>query len=280
VSFELDDRITVAAALRATAGRIDASEARLLLAHALAAPRSQLLAHPERALDGEIRDRFAAFVARRAAGEPIAYIAGEREFWGLSLRVSPAVLIPRPETELLVERALERIPDAAPKSVLELGTGSGAVAIALARERPRARVVATDVSEDALAVARENAARHAAAIAFVRGDWLAAAGAERFDVIVSNPPYVAEGDPHLSRGDPRFEPRVALDGGRDGLECIQRIALGARMHLEPAGWLLLEHGYDQGAACRELLLGAGYEDVHDHADLAGQPRVCAGRRAR
>lgn len=288
MSLALRESSIVAAALREAADRVGASEARLLLAHALAAPRAQLLAHPERTLDGAARERFAALVARRAAGEPIAYIVGEREFWGLLLRVTPAVLIPRPETELLVERALERIsehvPEAAPEgepaAVLELGTGSGAVALALARERPRARIVATDVAEDALAVARDNAARHGAAIAFVRGDWLGAVGAQRFDVIVSNPPYVASGDPHLSRGDLRFEPRVALDGGRDGLECIRRIAIAARAHLAPGGWLVLEHGYDQGPACRELLLGAGYEDVQDQADLAGLPRVCVGRRAR
>jgi release factor glutamine methyltransferase len=279
VSVELNDPVTVAAALRGAADRIDPSEARLLLAHALAVPRADLVAHPERVLDEGARGRFAALAARRAAGEPIAYIVGEREFWGLALRVTPAVLIPRPETELLVERALERLPEDEPARVLELGTGGGAVAIALARERPRLRVVATDVSEDALALARENAARHGVALELVRGDWLAPVGAERFRMIVSNPPYIASSDPHLARGDLRFEPRAALAGGHDGLDCIRRIVREAGAHLEPGGWLLLEHGYDQGGRCRELFAAAGYADVHDFADLAGQPRVCAGRKA-
>ena len=276
----LHDSVTIAVALRGAEDRIGALEARLLLAHALAVPRSQIVAHPDRPLGGPPLDRFAALVARRAAGEPLAYIVGEREFWSLALRVTPAVLIPRPETEILVERALERIPQAAPLPVLDLGTGSGAIAIAIARERPRARVVATDVCEDALAVARENARRHGVAIVFAAGDGFAPVRAERFGLIVSNPPYVASGDPHLARGDLRFEPRAALDGGRDGLDCLRRIALEARSRLALGGWLAFEHGYDQGPACRELLLGAGYEDVQDHADLAGHPRVCVGRRAR
>jgi release factor glutamine methyltransferase len=279
VSVALRDRLTVASALRDAAVRVDASEARLLLGHALGVPRSQLVAHPERTLDDSSHDRFSALVARRAAGEPVAYIVGEREFWGLALRVTPAVLIPRPETELLVERALGLVPQGTAGSVLEPGTGSGAVAIAIARERPRARVVATDLSEDALAVARFNAARHGAAVEFARGDWFAALGERRFDLIVSNPPYVASDDPHLALGDVRFEPRIALDGGRDGLDCIRRVALGAHARLEPGGWLALEHGYDQGSACREILADRGYEDIRDYTDLAGRPRVCVGRRA-
>jgi release factor glutamine methyltransferase len=281
VKLEVRDRATVAVSLRGASERIDTSEARLLLGYALGVARSGLIAHPERVLDEHARARFAELVARRAAGEPIAYIVCEREFWGLPLRVTPAVLIPRPETELLVERVLEQIPDdAAEVSVLDLGTGSGAVAIAIARERPKARVVATDLSEDALAVARENAARHGAAISFARGDWFAPAGADRFDVIVSNPPYVASGDPHLSRGDVRFEPRGALDGGPDGLDCIRRIVCEGRAHLRPGGWLAIEHGYDQAPACRELLVRAGYDDVRGHDDLAGQPRACVARTAR
>jgi release factor glutamine methyltransferase len=279
MSLALRHPVTIASALREAAARIPASEARLLLAHALAAPRSHLVAHPERALERVAHDRFDAFVERRAGGEPVAYIVGEREFWALALRVSPAVLIPRPETELLVERALEVLPDAAPSAVLELGTGSGAVAIAIARERPRARVLATDVSADALLVARDNAQRHGVTASFVAGDWLAPVGEARFDLIVSNPPYVPSADAHLGRGDVRFEPRVALDGGRDGLDCIGRIALDAYSRLAPGGWLALEHGFDQGAACRSLLTDAGYEGVRDWVDLSGQPRVCMGRRA-
>lgn len=271
---------TLGSALREAARRIEASEARLLLAHALGVPRSHLVAHPERALDPEAERRYAALVGRRAAGEPVAYIVGEREFRGLALRVTPAVLIPRPETELLVERALALLPEGAAADVLDLGTGSGAVAVAIAIARPRARVLATDASAEALEVARENARRHGAGVELARGDWLAAVRPERrFDAIVSNPPYVASGDPHLARGDLRFEPRAALDGGRDGLECIGRIAREARMRLAPGGWLALEHGFDQGDACRALLAETGYEDVRDFADLAGLPRVCVGRSA-
>jgi release factor glutamine methyltransferase len=279
VSLALRDPVTIASALRVAAARIGAFEARLLLAHVLAEPRSHLVAHPERTLGGADLGRFHGLVERRAAGEPIAYIVGEREFWGLTLRVSPAVLIPRPETELLVERALEMLPDGTPRSVLELGTGSGAVAITIARERPQARVVATDASADALAVARDNARRHGVPVSFMRGDWFAPVGDGPFDLIVSNPPYVASADAHLSRGDVRFEPRIALDGGRDGLDCIRRIALEAYARLAPGGWLALEHGFDQDAACRDLLTGAGYEAVRDCVDLSGQPRVCVGRRA-
>ncbi|HEY6864619.1 MAG TPA: peptide chain release factor N(5)-glutamine methyltransferase, partial [Burkholderiales bacterium] len=257
----------------------DAAEARLLLAHALGVTRAQLVAHVERALAPADERRFTALVERRASGEPVAYIVGEREFWGLALRVSPAVLIPRPETELLVERALALLPEAAGHAILDLGTGSGALAIALARERPRARVVASDVSAEALEIARENARTHGTTMRFALGDWLAAVGpGERFEMIVSNPPYVASGDPHLALGDLRFEPRGALDGGGDGLDCIRRIARAARAHLVPGGWLLLEHGYDQAGACRELLADAGYRELQDYRDLAGHPRVCAGRR--
>jgi release factor glutamine methyltransferase len=279
VSVALHDRLTVASALRDAAARIEASEACLLLGHALGVPRSSLVAHPERTLDGSSQERFSALVARRVAGEPVAYIVGEREFWSMALRVTPAVLIPRPETELLVERALALVPQGTACSALEPGTGSGAVAIAISRERPRARVVATDLSEDALAVARFNAARHGAVVEFARGDWLAALGERRFDLIVCNPPYVASGDPHLALGDLRFEPRIALDGGRDGLDCIRRVALEAYTRLEPDGWLVLEHGYDQGSACRDILAHRGYEDIRDFTDLAGRPRVCVGRSA-
>lgn len=279
MSLALRDGATIASALREAAGRIESSEARSLLAHVLSVPRAQLVAHPERALEQEVAGRFAALVARRAAGEPVAYILGEREFWGLALCVSPAVLIPRPETELLVERALELLHDGAPRRVLDLGTGSGAVAIAIARERPRARLVATDVSADALDVARHNARRHGVSITFALGDWFEALADEQFDLIVSNPPYVASSDAHLARGDVRFEPRVALDGGDDGVECIRRIAREAYTRLAPGGRLALEHGFDQGAACRDVLLGAGYADVKGFTDLSGHPRACVGRRA-
>jgi release factor glutamine methyltransferase len=271
---------TLGSALQAAARRIDAAEARVLLAHALGVSRAQLVARAERPLSPAHEQRFAALLERRASGEPVAYIVGEREFWGLALRVAPAVLIPRPETELLVERALALLPEAGEPAVLDLGTGSGAVAIAIARERPRARVVASDVRAEALEIARANARAHGAAVSFALGDWLAAVDpAERFEMIVSNPPYVASGDPHLERGDLRFEPRGALDGGRDGLDCIRRLAREARARLAPRGWLLLEHGYDQERACRELLADSGYAELQDFRDLSGHARVCVGRRA-
>jgi release factor glutamine methyltransferase len=252
-------------------------EAEPLLRSVLGCERSHLLAHAEEAIDSS-KARLAQDVfARRRAGEPIAYITGWREFYGIRLCVTPDVLIPRPETELLVELALERVAAASPARVLELGTGSGAIAVALARERPDLTVVATDISEAALAVARRNARDHGAAIGFVNSDWFEALGPGRFDLIVSNPPYVAASDAHLERGDVRFEPRLALVGGEDGLTCIRRIAAHAQSRLRPGGWLLLEHGYDQKEHCVDLLLELGYAEVEDFKDLAGLPRACAGR---
>jgi len=253
------------------------SEAELLLRSVLGCERSHLLAHAEEAIDSS-KARLAKHVfARRRAGEPIAYITGWREFYGIRLCVTPNVLIPRPETELLIELALERVAAASPARVLELGTGSGAIAVALARERPDLTVVATDISEAALAIARRNARDHGVDIEFVHSDWFEALGPERFDLIVSNPPYVAASDAHLERGDVRFEPRLALVGGEDGLACIRAIAARAQSRLRPGGWLLLEHGYDQGDRCIGLLREFGYSDVEDFEDLAGVPRVCAGR---
>ena len=253
------------------------SEAELLLRSVLGCERSHLLAHAEEAIDSS-KARLAKDVfARRRAGEPIAYITGWREFYGIRLCVTQNVLIPRPETELLVELALERLAAASSVRVLELGTGSGAIAVALARERPDLTVVATDISEAALAIARRNARDHGVDIEFVHSDWFEALGPERFDLIVSNPPYVAASDAHLERGDVRFEPRLALVGGEDGLACIRAIAARAQSRLRPGGWLLLEHGYDQGDRCIGLLREFGYSDVEDFEDLAGVPRVCAGR---
>jgi release factor glutamine methyltransferase len=250
-------------------------EAELLLCSILGCERVWLIAHAEEAIDPCRAHSAHARFARRRAGEPVSYITGWREFYDRALRVTPDVLIPRPETEHLVELALERLPRGAPARVLELGTGSGAIAIALASERPGLRIVATDVSEAALALARRNARDHGAEIDFVLSDWFDALGPEPFDLIVSNPPYVAAGDAHLEQGDVRFEPRLALVGGEDGLACIRKIAAGAQTRLRPDGGLLVEHGYDQGDRCVALLRALGYAEVADSHDLAGWPRACA-----
>jgi release factor glutamine methyltransferase len=261
--------LNVAQALRA----LDAREARLLLAQATGFSEASVLAHPERALAPEAEARFLGFAARRARGEPIAYILGEKEFYGLALAVNPAVLIPRPETELLVELVLA----CAPTSVLDLGTGSGAIALVLKRQLPGTQVVAVEASAGALAVARRNAAKLGLDVDFRQGPWFEPVPGARFDVVVSNPPYIAEGDPYLAQGDLRFEPRDALVGGPDGLDAIREIIRGAPAHLAPGGRLLLEHGLGQDAAVRELLMQAGLEGVTTWPDLAGIARVTGGR---
>lgn len=256
---------------------LSATEARVLLAHALGVERAWIVAHGrDPVADAEARAAEALF-ARRREGEPIAYITGEREFYGLALRVTPGVLIPRPETELVVEHALALIAGRGTPKVLDLGTGSGAIAVSIAHARPDAQVCASDASAEALAVASRNASRHAVAVRFVQGDWFIELAGERFDLIACNPPYVADGDPHLAQGDLRFEPAAALRGGPDGMDCIRAIAAAARMHLVPGGWLVFEHGYDQGPACVRLLAGLGYTDVDDARDLSDLPRVCKGR---
>jgi release factor glutamine methyltransferase len=254
-------------------------EARLLLAHAGGLAPAILAAFPERMVGEDAAAAFRAHAARRRAGEPVAYILGSREFYGRDFQVTPDVLIPRPETELLVELALSRVRQAAaPARVLDLGTGSGVVAVTLACEAPRARVTGVDQSAAALAVARANAARLApgGAVELVQSDWFAALGETRYGLIVGNPPYVAEGDIHLSQGDLRFEPRAALASGAEGLDAITRIAAAAPRHLESGAWLLLEHGYDQGAPCRRLLGAAGLAEVVTWRDLAGLERVSGG----
>lgn len=265
---------TAAELLRASG--IEPREARILLAYRLGVSLASLAAHPERVIELEPGVRVESDFARRRAGEPVAYITGEREFYGLPLRVNPAVLIPRPETELIVEWALARLRDG--DRVLDLGTGSGAIAIALAASRPALEVSACDASESALALARKNAARHRARVRFVSSDWFTALGGERFDAVVANPPYIASGDPHLREGDLRWEPRHALEAGRSGLEAITAISSAAAGFLVRDGWLAVEHGYDQGPACEALLRAAGFVDVADHVDLAGLPRVVTGRR--
>ena len=254
-------------------------DAELLLAHALGRERSYLHAHPEEAADAAAGRRFRELVAARRAGEPIAYLTSKREFWSLDLKVTPATLIPRHETELLVELALERIPEDAAWSVLDLGTGSGALALAIGRERPRCRITATDESEAALAVAAENARRHGLHnIEFLAGDWFTPLADRRFHLILSNPPYVKEHDPHLKSGDVRFEPRAALTAGPEGMDDLRRIAAQAMPHLEDRAWLLMEHGHDQGVAVRALLAAGGFTGVMSFRDLAGLERVSGGLR--
>lgn len=263
--------MTVEEAL-AAAG-LDAREARLLLAGCAGFSQAAVIAHPERELPAPIAGAFLGLAARRRAGEPVAYLVGRREFHGIELAVNPAVLIPRPETELLVDLALE----SRAASVLDLGTGSGAVAIAVKRGLPGARVVAVDSSAAALELARRNAVKCGAKVEFRHGRWFAPVAGERFDLVVSNPPYVAEGDPHLAQGDVRFEPREALVSGPDGLDAIREIANGARTHLNPGGWLYVEQGRGQDVAVRELFAASGLESVRSWPDLAGIARVSGGR---
>jgi release factor glutamine methyltransferase len=207
----------------------------------------------------------------------VAYLVGVKEFYGLPFRVTPDVLIPRPETEELVEAALERLPQRETSKVLDLGTGSGCIAIAIARQRPAAQVTAVDSSSPALALARENAAALGVEVEFLQSDWFAALGGRRFDLIVANPPYVAADDPHLRQGDLRFEPRLALAAGADGLADLRRIVRAAPEHLRPGGWLLFEHGYDQTETCRDLLHSTGFAELVFRADIAGLPRIAGGR---
>ena len=258
---------------------IDVVDAEHLLLHVLARPRSWLFAHADDAVTATEAAAFRALVERRAQGEPVAYLTGTQGFWSLELAVTPATLIPRPETERLVELALERLPAGVAVRVADLGTGSGAIALAIARERPQAQVIATDASAAALEVARANAERNRVRnVQFRQGDWLVPLAGERFDLIASNPPYIADGDPHLSAGDLRFEPPTALSSGADGLDAIRSIVRDAPAHLAPAGWLLLEHGWDQGEAVRALMAAAGFVEVGTEPDLEGRDRVSLGRR--
>jgi len=254
-------------------------DAQVLLAHALGRDRAWLAAHDGDVLSRADAEKFFALAKRRRDGEPVAYLTGVREFWGLPLAVSPAVLIPRPETEAVVEQALLDLPQDRDLAVLDLGTGSGAIALAIARERPLARVLATDASADALAVARENARRLGIAnVGFVLADWYDGLPATRFDVIAANPPYIEQGDPHLAEGDVRFEPRSALTPVGGGLSALRAIVAGAPAHLVPGGALVVEHGYDQSDAVRALFAEAGFAGVVAVRDLAGIPRVVAGRQ--
>ena len=293
-----------------TALNLEAATARIevqcLLQSVLRVNRAYLLTHPERTLDAEESARYSALLARRLQGEPIAYLLGVREFFGLDFKVTPATLIPRPDTELLVELALQRIPPPPAGSldkgtpchirldesvdtrvalyppcmqfrVLDMGTGSGAIALSIAHARPDAEVVAVDVSTAALSVAIENAQRlKVDNVRLLHSDWFDALTGERFDLIVSNPPYIAADDAHLGQGDLRFEPESALASGSDGLDDIRRILRDAQSHLYPGGWLLFEHGYDQAARVRRMMQQAGFAEVSSVRDLAGIERVTLG----
>ena len=254
---------------------LDALENRILLCHALGLNRVSLITQSERALSAAEAAALGSLIERRLNGEPIAYIVGKREFFGLDFLVTPAVLIPRPDTELLVELALERLP--LQGRALDMGTGSGAIAVSIAHTRRDAVVTALDVSPAALEVARANAAANGAAVRFVQSDWYGALTGETFDLIAANPPYIASGDAHLAKGDLRFEPLDALTDRADGLNALRTITAGARTHLVPRGWLLMEHGYDQAAQVRQLLQEHGYSDVQSWRDLAGIERASGGR---
>ncbi len=253
-------------------------EVQSLLQHVLLVRRAYLLAHPEQVLDQTQQDTYEALLRRRLHGEPIAHLLREREFFGLTFKVTPATLIPRPETELLVEQTLLRMPQGKSSRILDLGTGSGAIALSIARARRDAEVVAVDASDGALQVARENADRlNVCNVSFRQGDWFSTLEGQRFDLIVSNPPYIAADDAHLAQGDVRFEPLSALASGPDGLDDIRCIIMAAPQHLTAKGWLLLEHGYDQAEAVRGLLTQNGFCDVFSEKDLASIERISGGR---
>ncbi len=283
--------MTFDAWLRAAAARLNTESARLdaelLLTHVLGLTRAALYARLRDELDADLQAKVDALLARRVRGEPIAYITGTREFWFMPLKVTPAVLVPRPETEVLVEQALLRLPTDRELTLIDLGTGSGAIALALAKERPRALVYALDASAAALEVAEENAERLGVSnLRFVLGNWFWAIPGERdrslesdvrFDLVVSNPPYVAGNDPHLLQGDLRFEPRMALTPEGEGLSAIREISRDARSRLKSGGWLLCEHGHDQGLAVRHILERDGYTDVEILRDMEDRDRVTVGR---
>ncbi|KAF7598562.1 MAG: protein-(glutamine-N5) methyltransferase, release factor-specific [Candidatus Dactylopiibacterium carminicum] len=268
--------VNLGEALALARGRIDNVDARILLREATGATAAQILAFPERGIAPEAARRFCDWLARRVAGEPVAHLLGGREFYGRPFRVVPATLIPRPETELLVELALDRLQSTQAPQILDLGTGSGAIAVSLALERPDAAVCAIDYSPEALEFAQHNALALGACVDFRLGSWYAPVSERRFDLIASNPPYIAENDPHLGQGDLRFEPLTALASGPDGLNDLRHIVAQAATHLLPGRWLLLEHGYDQAEAVRLMLETAGFRAVASWRDLAGIERVSGG----
>ena len=268
-----DEVQTVGSAVERVKRRVPRLDARLLMQHLLGITHAQFLADPDRRLSGEELEAFLSLILRRERGEPVAYLVGEKDFYSRSFRVTPDVLIPRPDTELIVTLALKRLKTLAWPRVLDLGTGSGAIAVTIACEHPEAAVLAVDVSSEALAVARENADRLGGRVSFLQSDWFSALGDEQFDLVVANPPYVAARDPHLLQDGLPFEPDLALTDGGDGLSCIRRIVGDAPRHLLPGGWLLIEHGYDQAAAVRRLLGDGPYAEIATWQDLSGVDRV-------
>lgn len=281
VAMETDAPTRLDALLRDAAAQLPIPESRYeaerLLMHALGRDRAWLFAHATDPVAAEVQAAFGTLLRRRIAGEPVAYLTGRRDFWTLELKVTPDTLIPRPETELLVELALARLPDARCR-VADLGTGSGAIALAIASERPDACVIGTDVSAAALAIAAENAqANNIRNAEFRHGSWFASVAGERFQAVVSNPPYIARDDPHLRQGDLRFEPAAALASGVDGLDAIREITAQAPDHLFAGGWLFIEHGWEQGEAVRALFAQTGFVEISTARDLEERDRVTLGR---
>jgi release factor glutamine methyltransferase len=276
VTQTISDALHTATLLLARTSASARLDAELLLEYVTGLSRTDFRAAPERALPAAAGWSFQQLIRRRLQGEPVAYIRGHQEFWSLLLEVTPAVLIPRPETELAVERALALLrPDA--KEMADLGTGSGAIALAVASERPSLQIMAVDACADALEIAKRNAARlQLGTVRFERGSWFAPLAGRRFDVVAANPPYIARGDVDLAAEVSRFEPEIALIAGPTGLEAIEQIVAQAGAHLAPGGWLILEHGWTQAGAVRERLVRSGFAHVRSHADLAGHERVTEG----
>lgn len=269
---------TISQALTFAGRDIDRVDAYMLLQYVLDATHTYLLTHSDQMLTEQQSEEFRHLVKRRIEGVPVAYLTGERAFYDLTFKVNEAVLIPRPETELLIDLALQLISPDRPCRVLDLGTGSGAIAITIAKHRPQSHVTAVDVSPAAMTVCQSNAQNlQIHNLQLIEGSWFDELSGERFDLIVSNPPYVVHGDPHLQQGDLRFEPQMALSAGSDGLSCINHIIDKAPDHLVENGWLLLEHGYDQASACRQLLQNRDFSNICSHPDLAGIMRVSGGQ---
>lgn len=258
--------------------KIDRTDARILLQHILNVNHAFLLTHSNHILSSALEKSYSQLVARRVQGEPIAYLIGECDFYDITFKVTPDVLIPRPETELLVELAIMRVSSKSNCRILDLGTGCGAIGVTIAKHCPQASVIAVDLSSAAVSLARKNAVdNNVKNVCFAVGNWFSELSGQKFDLIASNPPYIAENDPHLYQGDLRFEPKIALTTESDGLACIRDIVATACDYLKVGGWLMLEHGYDQAVACRQLLEAAGFSEIFSCPDLAGIMRVSGGQ---